>query len=70
MTTKHLLHRELRPIAEVVPTFQFTLDNLDQFRNARLSSAVLGDAEAAGVRREEVVISSTGAAGVAAAELQ
>ena len=63
MTTKHLLHRELHPIAEAVPAFQFTLDNLDQFRNARLSSAVLGDAEAAGVHREEVVISSTGAAG-------
>ena len=63
MTTKHLLHRELRPIAEAVPAFQFTLDNLDQFRNARLSSAVLGDAEAAGVHREEVVISTTGAAG-------
>ena len=63
MNTKHLLHPELHPIVEAVPAFKFTRDNLDQFRNARLSSAVLGDAEASGVTREEVVINSTAARG-------
>ena len=63
MNTKHLLHRELHPIAESVPAFEFMRDNLDQFRNARLSSAVLGDAGAAGVHREVVVINSSGVTG-------
>jgi acetyl esterase/lipase len=58
MNTKHLLHRELHPILEAVPPFQFRLDNLERFRSARATAAVLGDADAAGVRREEVIIKS------------
>ena len=63
MSTQHLLHPELHPILKAVPPFQFRRDNLENFRNARASSAVLGDAGAAGVRREEVIIRSNSAIG-------
>jgi acetyl esterase/lipase len=63
MNTKHLLHRELHPILEAVPPFQFRLDNLERFRSARATAAVLGDADAAGVRREAVIIKSEGLTG-------
>ena len=63
MSTQHLLHPELHPILKAVPPFQFRRDNLENFRNARASAAVLGDAGAAGVRREEVIIRSNSAIG-------
>ena len=63
MSTQHLLHPELHPILKTVPIFKFRRDNLENFRNARASEAILGDAGAVGVRREEVFIKSNSAIG-------
>lgn len=58
MSTKHLLDPEIQAIAELVPAFRFTRENLHQFRENRASNTTLGDAGQYGVKREEIVIES------------
>jgi acetyl esterase/lipase len=58
MSTEHLLDPELLPILQQMPAFNFTRENLDKFRRAGAAATALGDAEAAGVRRESVTIAS------------
>lgn len=55
MSTRHLLDPSLHPLLDLVPSFQFSLENLQRFRN-RGRAAVLGDARAQGVKREAVTI--------------
>ena len=57
MSTEHLLDPELLPILQQIPAFNFTRENLDKFRRVGAAATTLGDAEAAGVRRESVTIS-------------
>ena len=54
MSTEHLLDPELLPILQQIPAFNFTRENLDKFRRAGAAATTLGDAEAAGVRRESI----------------
>jgi len=56
MSTKHLLDPSLLPLLELAPPFEFSLDNLQRFRDRGLAAAVLGDAAAHGVKREAVTI--------------
>ena len=50
MSTKHLLDPSLLPLLELAPPFEFSLDNLQRFRDRGLAAAVLGDAAAHGVK--------------------
>jgi acetyl esterase/lipase len=56
MSTKHLLDPEIAAIAELIPPFTFTRDNLPQFRENRAGVTTLGNADEHGVNREEAVV--------------
>jgi acetyl esterase/lipase len=56
MSTKHLLDPSLLPLLDFAPPFQFSLENLQRFRDRGLAAAVLGDAKAQGVKREAITI--------------
>ena len=60
MSTKHLLAEELHPIIELMPNTDITADNLALFRQVGAENVVMGDAEKAGVVREEVVVPGEG----------
>ncbi len=56
LSTKHLLAEELKPIVDLIPSTQITADNLSAFRELGAQAVVLGDPDAAGVVREEIVV--------------
>ena len=56
MSTKHLLAPELLPIVDLIPSTDITARNLAKFREQGAANVVMGDAEAAGVRREELTV--------------
>jgi hypothetical protein len=51
MSTKHLLDPSLLPLLDFAPPFQFSLENLQRFRDRGLAAAVLGDAKAQGCKK-------------------
>jgi len=57
MSTKHLLAEELHPIIEAMPNTDITADNLALFRQVGAENTVMGDADKAGVVREEISVS-------------
>jgi acetyl esterase/lipase len=57
MSTKHLLAEELHPIIEAMPNTDITADNLALFRQVGAENTVMGDADKAGVVREEIFVS-------------
>ena len=60
MSTKHLLAEELHPIIELIPSADITEYNLPKLREMGATNLVMGDAEAAGVVREEIVVPGEG----------
>ena len=60
MSSKHLLDPQLLPSIEAMPIATFTADTIESIRSAMSQTAVLGDAAAQGVSREEVYIPTNG----------
>ena len=60
MSTKHLLNPELLAIA-AQPDITLDINSLAAFRNVRSDAQMLGDAQGAGVTREEIFIERAGA---------
>lgn len=58
MSTKYLLDRELHPIVDAFPDTPLIDETLHAFRRATSEGVELGDAEAAGVARNEVFVTS------------
>ncbi len=54
MSTKHLLDPDLVPVIEQMPALDMTIDMVPQKRIEFMEMRVMGDAEAAGVVREEI----------------
>lgn len=56
MSTKHLLAEELHPLIDLIPSTDITEETLPAVRAVGAKGVVLGDPEAAGVTREEIII--------------
>lgn len=59
MSTLHLLDKELHPIVEAMPAIRFGDVPIEKVRAMLSDREVLGDAQAAGVKRSEVNIAQT-----------
>lgn len=56
MSTKHLLAEELQPIVDLIPSTDITPENLSAFRELGAQAVVMGDPDAHGVVREEIMV--------------
>ncbi len=59
MSTKHLLDPSLMPLLDLAPAFEFSLENLQGFRDRGRAGTALSDSEAHGVKRQEVIIAGS-----------
>jgi acetyl esterase/lipase len=54
MSSKHLLAKELYPLVDAFPAFEFSDERMPKIRTAFEQEMALGDADAAGIERSEI----------------